>query len=86
VKREFPGIGEIRARQIVRTRTVVQEREQRRRRAALQAAANRYAALPHGGISASAHQLIDSFDHAPLPDEYWLSEGGFDAASLAELS
>lgn len=29
---------------------------------------------------------VENPDQAPLPDEAWITEGGFDAASLAELS
>lgn len=86
VKREFPGISGVRAHQIYRDREKLRERERLRRRAASQAAANLYGELPAGGIGPSAHALVESFDHAPHPDEYWITEGGFDAASLAELS
>lgn len=30
--------------------------------------------------------VAGSPDQAPLPDEAWITEGGFDAASMSELS
>lgn len=29
---------------------------------------------------------VETPDQAPLPDEAWITEGGFDAASVSELS
>lgn len=34
----------------------------------------------------SAPAPVESRDDTPLPDAAWITEGGFDAASLAELS
>ncbi len=86
VQRDFPGVSRVRAHQIVRDRELLRERLRMQQRAARQAYRNLYGPLDAGGIGTTAQALLESYEHVGETPELWLSEGGFDAASLGELS